>query len=348
MPRAAVVVLALAAAAAPLPPSLVEHAYSTGAYPLWQHAMTTASNVTPLSLLDVLIAGIVAGWIAMVVFEWRRRQGRAWKTAWRIAVRTSVWASALYLFFLASWGFNYRRVRLVDRLAFDAARVDADAVRALASTAVAQLNTLYAPAHATGWPEPGVVDPALASTFAVAQGDLGAARPAVPARPKRTLLDAYFRRAVVDGMTDPFFLETFVNSTVLPMERPFVVAHEWAHLAGYNDEGEANFVSWLACVRGDAARQYSGWLAIYSEASALLGRRDRQAVAEQLAAGPRDDLRAIADRILRNRSVRVSQAGWQAYNQYLKANRVEAGAASYSEVIRLILGTRLGMANVKE
>ena len=30
----------------------------------------------------------------------------------------------------------------------------------------------------------------------------------------------------------------------------------------------------------------------------------------------------------------------EALNQYLKANRVEAGAASYSEVIRLILGTR--------
>src|SRR5207249_2335257 len=98
---------------------------------------------------------------------------------------------------------------------------------------------------------------------------------------------------------------------LLPMERPFVVAHEWAHLAGYNDEGEANFVSWLACVRGDEARQYSGWLAIYSEASAMLGGRERQAMGERLAPGPRADLRAIADRILRHRSVRVAQAGWR-------------------------------------
>jgi hypothetical protein len=28
------------------------------------------------------------------------------------------------------------------------------------------------------------------------------------------------------------------------------------------------------------------------------------------------------------------------YNQYLKANRVESGTLSYTEVVRLILGTR--------
>jgi hypothetical protein len=43
-------------------------------------------------------------------------------------------------------------------------------------------------------------------------------------------------------MTDPFFLETLVASDVLPFERPFLVAHEWSHLAGIADEGEANFV----------------------------------------------------------------------------------------------------------
>ena len=55
-------------------------------------------------------------------------------------------------------------------------------------------------------------------------------------------------------MTDPFFLEVIVNPDVLPIERPFVVAHEWAHLAGYADESEANFVAWLTCAHGDAAR----------------------------------------------------------------------------------------------
>ena len=35
-------------------------------------------------------------------------------------------------------------------------------------------------------------------------------------------------------------------------------------------------------------------------------------------------------------------AGWRVYDRYLKANRVEDGAASYARVVRLALGTELG------
>src|SRR6185295_18636817 len=80
------------------------------------------------------------------------------------------------------------------------------------------------------------------------------------ARPKRTWGDWYFRRAAVSGMTDPFFLETLIASDVLPFERPFVTAHEWSHLAGIADEGDANFVAWLACNHAAPRDQYSGWL----------------------------------------------------------------------------------------
>ena len=44
-------------------------------------------------------------------------------------------------------------------------------------------------------------------------------------------------------MTDPFLLETLIAPDLLEVERPFVIAHEWAHLAGYADESEANFVA---------------------------------------------------------------------------------------------------------
>jgi hypothetical protein len=43
--------------------------------------------------------------------------------------------------------------------------------------------------------------------------------------------------------------------------------------------------------------------------------------------------------LLQHINPQVSAAGWRVYDQYLKANKVEAGAASYAEVVRLILGT---------
>jgi hypothetical protein len=250
----------------------------------------------------------------------------------------------VYLLFLATWGLNYRRLRLIDRLAFDGAAATADAARAVGGVAVDRLNALHQQAHADGWGATdgaSRVDVGLASAFARAVGDAGIPSSIVVGRPKRTLLDWYFRRAGVDGMTDPFFLETLVASGVLPFERPFLVAHEWSHLAGIADEGEANLIGWLTCRRGSPADQYSGWLFLYQELARAVGARDRAALAASLAAGPREDLRAIRDRFARQVSPRVSAAGWRVYDSYLKANRVEAGAESYAEVVRLVLGVRL-------
>jgi hypothetical protein len=186
------------------------------------------------------------------------------------------------------------------------------------------------------------IDSGLSAAFARATRDVGIGRAIVVARPKHSLLDWYFRRAGVDGMTDPFFLETLVAGGVLPFERPFVLAHEWSHLAGIADEGEANFVGWLACVRGPVADQYSGWLFLYGEFAGAVNPGDRAALSARLGPGPRADLRAIRDRFARDVSPRVSTAGWRIYDSYLKANRVEVGVASYAEVVRLVLGVRLG------
>src|SRR6202011_5116481 len=160
-------------------------------------------------------------------------------------------------------------------------------------------------------------------------------------RPKRTLIGWYFRRAGVAGMTDPFFLETLIASDALPFERPFVVAHEWSHLAGVTDEGDANFVGWLACMRGGVTAQYSGWLFLYRELVATVGGRDRAALGASLGLGPREDLRAIRERFAREVSPRLSAAGWRVYDSYLRANRVEAGTGSYADVVRLVLGVRI-------
>jgi len=341
--RAAVVMIALGAALLPIPAGMVERLYSTGLYLTIQPLLTGASNRTSFALLDLLIVAVAAIWIGCAVHDIAASASRI-RGALRIVVRTILWCAVFYLLFLAIWGLNYRRLRLIDRLAFDGAAATADAARAVGGVAVDRLNALHQQAHAEGW---GTTDGAsrvnvgLASAFARAVGDAGIPSSIVVGRPKRTLLDWYFRRAGVDGMTDPFFLETLVASDVLPFERPFLVAHEWSHLAGIADEGEANFVGWLTCRRGSPADQYSGWLFLYQELARAVGARDRAVLAASLAAGPREDLRAIRDRFARQISPRVSAAGWRVYDSYLKANRVEAGAESYAEVVRLVLGVRL-------
>jgi hypothetical protein len=342
--RIAAVALAAAAALLPIPSALVERVYSTRAYPWWQRQVTPLSNAVPFALFDLLVIAIAATWLVLAIVQVRRRRTRALVP---IAARTVVWAAVAYLVFLAAWGLNYRRTRLVDRLAFDATRVSVDAARVLARAVVAGANREYAAAHAVGAPPLGRVDAGLAAAFESAARDLGGPDRVAPGRPKTTWFDWYFRRAGVDGMTDPFFLETLVPSDLTTFERPIVVAHEWAHLAGYADEGEANFVGWLACTRGGAADRYAAWLFLYEQVVARLPRTDPAAFAAELDEGPRADLRAIAARLQRNVSPRVAAAGWQVYNEYLKSNRVEAGVSSYGEMVRLVLGTRFNPAPVE-
>jgi hypothetical protein len=204
---------------------------------------------------------------------------------------------------------------------------------ALANTAVDFINGGYAAAH-TGPPD----TVSLERSFADVQRVLGARRTAVPGVPKVSVLTWYFRRAGIDGMTDPFFLEIIVNPEVLDIERPFVVAHEWAHLAGYANESDANFLAWLTCVRGDPRAQYSGWVASYEYAARALPREDRRALTP-LDPGPREDLRMIAARYART-SPAVRRAAQGLNDSYLRANRVAEGIGSYEAVLRLMLGTR--------
>ncbi|MBI4486060.1 MAG: DUF3810 family protein [Acidobacteria bacterium] len=347
--RLALVGVALGGALLPLSPSMVERVYSAGLYPMVQPWITGISNAVPVVCLDVLIVAVGAGWLALSVRDVVRR--RSWPGALAtMGARAIVWAAALYVGFLAAWGLNYRRVPLADKLQFDAALVSSDRARDLAIVAVGEVNALHGPAHAalraaaTG----DDADMSLAPAFAQAQRDLGAVSFATPARPKSTIFDVYFQRAGVSGMTDPFFLETLVAGDLLPFERPFVIAHEWSHLAGITDEGEANFVGWLTCVRGTPSQRYSGWLFLFSELSRAVRESDRAALLAMLAPGPLEDLRAIARRIQQHVSPRVSAAGWRAYNQYLKANRVERGTDSYAEVVKLVLGVPFDAAWVPQ
>ena len=92
-------------------------------------------------------------------------------------------------------------------------------------------------------------------------------------------------------------------------------------------------------MNGPTSARYSGWLFLYVEAVSGLPSAAARAVAAELGEGPRADLRAMRERHDREVSPRIAGAGWQVYDSYLKANRVNAGTASYAEVVQLVLGT---------
>src|SRR5207342_1479799 len=207
----------------------------------------------------------------------------------------------LYVVFLAAWGLNYRRLPITTTLDFDRKRVTRAAVERFAARAVEEINRLYLRAHAdpSATATLAAVRVHLAPAFTKAQRDLGATHIATPGQPKRSLLSLYFRWATVDGMINPYGLEVLVNPDLVPIERPFVVAHEWGHLAGWARESEASYVGWLTCLDGDAAARYSGWLSVYMTLRGAVPRASLSALDRSLAEGPRGDLDAVARRLSR-------------------------------------------------
>ena len=159
-------------------------------------------------------------------------------------------AAGAYLAFLVLWGFNYQRTRPAVRYGVDSSRVTPARVAEAATAAATALNRDYVPTRddsALTW---SVLVTRLQPLLDDTARDLGVPWRARGGVPKWSAIGLLFPRAGVDGMVNPIGLEVIPNPEVLPFERPFVLAHEWAHLAGAGEESEASFVAWMVCLRG--------------------------------------------------------------------------------------------------
>ena len=130
----------------------------------------------------------------------------------------------------------------------------------------------------------------LRQAFVDVQRMLTDAPAATPGRLKATLFGPYFRWTGVDGMINPFGLEVLPNPDLLPFERPFIAAHEWAHLAGYADESEASFVGWLTCMHAGVPARYSGWLFLYWQINGEVDAAARARLCKRSVRAPREDI----------------------------------------------------------
>jgi hypothetical protein len=140
--------------------------------------------------------------------------------------------------------------------------------------------------------------------------------------------------AGVGGQYDPWAFETLLNASFLPFERPRALAHEWSHAAGFGDEGDANLIGTLTCLRSpDPLIRYSGAYWTYGS----LPESDRQRM--HLSAAVRADFAAGSARFLRDYNPRLFTLSWGVYDRYLRANGVAGGVVSYSHDLEMLVGT---------
>ncbi len=332
--------IALAVAFARPDAAWVEAYYSRGAYLVLQRRITPWANAVPIAVTDILLAAAALAVFAVISVSLRRAGagGRGSALARAVALGTAA-ASATYVLFVGMWGLNYGREPLRTRLDFERARVTPDAARRFAGELVERVNALHDSAHGAGWPTWEALPGVLGESFERVQRQVADVEPAVAGVPKWSVLTFYFERAGVSGMTNPFALEVVVDRSLLPFERPYVAAHEWAHLAGYAREDEASFVGWLVCRQGAPGTRYSAELAVLVSLVDSLPAAERRAIARAIGPGPRHDIQAMAARSARTWPW-LRRPAWRVYDWYLRANRVDEGVQNYGAALELMLGTR--------
>jgi hypothetical protein len=309
----------LLSATGTFPEDLVESLYARRIYPHISTLMAVLSAAR-FSWIDVVMPLTFFG---VIYLAYRR------KVLHLIAL-----LSVGYLWFFWGWGLNYHRASLTSKLDFSAQEVNSESVAALVEETAMTLNDLHPETNQAPYDDFTLrvhADRRMSQVLAELDGSSWIGGSTVKSS---WILNPFFRVAGVDGMFNPFGHEALVTTGLLRFERPMVMLHEIAHVRGYPDEGDANFIALMAAVNSSqAALQYSGWLALwlYLRSPEL----DRL-----LQPGPRQDVAAVYDRVARNRIDWVSRMQTRSLDVFLKAHDVSEGVASYANIVTLAVGTR--------
>jgi len=301
------------------PAALVERWYARNVFPVISTIAEKVADAVSFSWLDVAVPlGLVS---ALVMI--RRRQ-------WRYLLNL---VSVLYLIFFWTWALNYHREPLASKLELDSARTRADAIRMFTMHAATEINRLYTEQQPRTYDEAGTREEAGRRVERVVQIIDGTDWDAAHRIKTSWIGNAWFHAAGIEGMFNPFGHEPIISSTVLDIERPFLMAHELAHVRGYPDEGDANVIAAFATLMSDSPMfQYSGWLSLW------LYLRNRE-LDKLLDPGPRADLERIFKRARAEQIAWISNLQSIVLDWFLKANRVEQGIRSYARVVLLTAGT---------
>ncbi|MEY3052803.1 MAG: hypothetical protein RLY31_2588 [Bacteroidota bacterium] len=284
------------------------------------------------------------------------RLGRRWQAGTFASVRVGrlilsslAWLGGAIMVFQVLWGLNYRRIPLEETIGIVPGPMDAGVLERALEAGTAELSLLRshirlqddAPIAAWPYSSDRMADTVRAALRTVLESFGYPAPSTVRARllhPEGLLL-----RIGAAGFYLPYTGEGHVDAGLHPLQLPFVMAHEMAHGYGFGDEGNCNFLAWLACLHNrDPFVQYAGHLYYW-----------RYLVAAYRAACPEE-----ADNLLRRlpAGIRADLASVQArmdlypdffpglrdaaYERYLQAQGIREGMLSYDKLVWMALAWR--------
>ncbi len=312
-------------------PAITERWYSQKLYSLIARIISPVSNLFPFSLGDffyfmliltflIIILLLIIGKISLI------------KTG-KIVLNI---LAATYILFYVLWGFNYFREDLYQRLKL--ARHEPSTRAFIAQLKKQVENTNKSWCTFENW-DKKQVDLNIEKSYKTVAPALKIDYPAGKRKAKSISVSWFFAQAGISGYYGPFFNEVHVNTYILPVEYPFILAHEKAHQFGITNEAEANFYAWLVCTNSKSKQlQYSANLHVlqyflyqgyqldeYPDIIAKLDKRVKK------------DLEKIRDNWMSLRNEKVDEAASKVNDFYLKTNKIKEGVKEYSGVVKFVM-----------
>jgi len=308
-------------------PAWVERNYSNGFYPRIDAAIRAFTAPQPFSVGDVLL---IIAFVALIAW-WLDAIGnprRSMAKLGRVLLGTVTALAVVYIWFMTAWAYNYDRVPLAEKIVLHNERTNEATVAAFADRVVDELDRYAEAAHAQRDARvtlPGRIEP----TFDAAIRRFGDLAKFSQPPLKPTIFQPLMAMSGTDGFMDPWTHEINLDEALTTYERPAVLAHEWAHLAGFADESEANLIAVLSCRNADdPLLRYSAWLLVWFNLPSNVH------VTHSLSPLAYEDIQDIKQRYQREVNPTVARVQRKAYDTYLRANRVKAGYASYQIFVR--------------
>ena len=347
--------------------------YTTRIYPIIGSFLSPISGLFPFALGDLFIALSIVWVFFYPIYEikWRKQLAKRFfflaakrgsypkkKVVFGRVAEYLLW---VYAWFYIAWGLNYSQPNIYCRTGMKPVEVSEAKFREFAYRYADSINSLSeerrVKSEETAFDDQresqfnGMVDDGLKNRVrdAVLKGynEIGA-KEGINApfnqhpHAKTMLFTPLSSMSGVTGSMGPFFCEFTLNGDIRPHDYPAIYAHEFAHLLGIANEGEANFYSYIVCTASsDKAVKFSGYYHIFFHVLRnvfdILGEKEGEKFLKYIR--PEIIQLAKSDRNywLSKRCKVLDAAQDFIFDLYLRGNHVAEGRKSYSGVVGLIL-----------
>ena len=347
--------------------------YTTRIYPIIGSLLSPISGLFPFAVGDIFIALSIVWVFFYPIYEikWRKQLAKRFfflaakrgcypkkKVVFGRVAEYLLW---IYAWFYIAWGLNYSQPNIYCRTGMKPVEVSEAKFREFAYRYADSINSLSeerrVKSEETAFDDQresqfnGMVDDGLKNRVrdAVLKGynEIGA-KEGINApfnqhpHAKTMLFTPLSSMSGVTGSMGPFFCEFTLNGDIRPHDYPAIYAHEFAHLLGIANEGEANFYSYIVCTASsDKAVKFSGYYHIFFHVLRnvfdILGEKEGEKFLKYIRPEIIQLARSDRNYWLSKRCKVLDAAQDFIFDLYLRGNHVAEGRKSYSGVVALIL-----------